>query len=353
MWLGSHLDLYLLPTTMRKLYVPEPHPSVRTLPVLAPARADDNRLFQHLSFEEYKDCFESVSTIAAAEAVLLPHYLPDIKVHQAYVDQVWLQAKQAGKKVIVFTNQDDPSPVRLENVIVLRPSAYASTLQPNEILIPALVEELGQSYGVTPLPKGERPSVGFVGKAGFDTFKARARYYLRNYLEYKGDRREGTYFRRRAIDLLASDSRIELKAILRKRFGAHAKTIELPPDVARRQYVENIQNSLFTLAPRGDGNYSLRFYETLSLGRIPLFIDTDTPLPLSEQIDYDSFMLRVKGSDIQAIADRTYSFWSSKTEEELIAMQQKARRVFTEQLYFPVFIRKLFASESFGALLGS
>lgn len=338
---------------MRRFFVPEAHPSVRTLPLLAPARADDNRLFQHLSFEEYKDCFESVSTIEASEAVLLPHYLPDIKTHQEYVDQIWLQAKEAGKKVIVFTNQDDPSPVRLLNAVVLRPSAYASTLQPNEILIPGLVEDLGQAYGVTLLPKGEHPSVGFVGKAGFDTFKARARYYLRNYLQYKGDRRNGTYFRRRAIGYLTRDPRIELRAILRKRFGAHAKTIELPPDVARREYVENIQQSLFTLAPRGDGNYSLRFYETLSLGRIPLFIDTDTPLPLSEQIDYDSFMLRVKGSDTQTIAGSTYSFWSTKTEEELTIMQQKARRVFTEQLYFPVFIRNLFASESFGALLGS
>jgi hypothetical protein len=336
---------------MRKLYVPESHPSVRTLPLLAPARSDDNRLFQHLSFEEYKDCFLPVADIADAEAVLLPHYLPDIRVRTAYLEQIRVQAKEAGKKLIVFTNQDDPSPLELENAIVLRPSAYASTLGPNEILIPGLVEDVGKAYGVAVLPKGERPSVGFVGKAGFDTLKARLRYYVRNYLEYKGDRREGTYFRRKAIAYLSRDSRIDVRAILRRRFGAHAKTIELPPEVARKEYIENIQNSLFTLSPRGDGNYSLRFYETLSLGRIPLFIDTDTPLPAADRIPYDTFMVRVPGGDIQKIADTTYEFWNTKSEEELVEMQRTARAVFERELYFPTFIRTLFNSDSFTALL--
>lgn len=338
---------------MRKFYIPELHSSVRTLPLLAPARADDNRLFQHLSFEEYKDSFLPVANIADAEAVLLPHYLPDIRVHTAYLEKVRIEAKEAGKKLIVFTNQDDPSPLDLENAIVLRPSAYASTLAPNEILIPGLVEDLGKAYGVTPLPKGERPSVGFVGKAGFDTLKARLRYLVRNYVQYKGDRREGTYFRRKAISYLSSDARIDVRAILRRRFGAHAKTIELPPEVARREYIENIQNSLFTLSPRGDGNYSLRFYETLSLGRIPLFIDTDTPLPGSDRIPYDTFMVRVPSSDIQKIADITYEFWNGKSEEELAHMQRTARAVFEQELYFPTFIRNLFNSESFTALLAS
>ncbi|WP_158858584.1 hypothetical protein [Lunatibacter salilacus] len=40
----------------------------------------------------------------------------------------------------------------------------------------------------------------------------------------------------------------------------------------------------FILAPRGKGNFSMRFYQALSAGRIPVMVDTDSMLPFANQI---------------------------------------------------------------------
>ena len=42
---------------------------------------------------------------------------------------------------------------------------------------------------------------------------------------------------------------------------------------------------------RGAGNFSYRFYEALSFGRIPILIDTDTLLPLQTKIEWSEHII--------------------------------------------------------------
>lgn len=48
--------------------------------------------------------------------------------------------------------------------------------------------------------------------------------------------------------------------------------------------ITDIQNADFILSVKGDGSFFCRFYEALSLGRIPFFIDTDCILPFENMI---------------------------------------------------------------------
>jgi Exostosin family len=234
--------------------------------------------------------------------------------------------------------------------LILRASAYKSTLLPNEIFMPAYVEDLGRVHGVVPQKKEGKPTVGFVGKAGFASMKEQLKYLVRNYIVRRGVGREGVYFRRLAMRTLEKDPRVELQVIMRKAFGAHKSTIELSPEQARKDYVENIKNSLFTLSPRGDGNFSLRFYETLSLGRIPLLIDTDIPLPLEDTINYDEFVVRVPWQDVERIGDYVVAFFN-QSEEEIVRRQALAREAFEKHLYMPRFLETVFNKERIEHLL--
>ena len=332
---------------MLKLFVPKPISEMRQLPMLAPPIAHDNRLFQHLPFSEYTNLFEKVLLPEEADAFLLPHYLNDLHSCIEYKERVYEHALRSKKKIIIFTTQDDPTPVRIENAIIIRPSAYASTLEPHEIVAPALIEDLGSIHGYAPLSKGNAPVIGFVGKADFETLLSYLKYIIKNYMLLRGVRREGTFFRRTALRLLAQDSRISCDTILRKKFGAHKNTIEVPIEQLRTEYIQNIKNSLFTLAPRGDGNYSLRFYETLSLGRIPILIDTDMPLPLRDLVNYEECIVRVPADRLSEISSIVHDFWSSHSDEELQQMQIRARAIFSEYLYYPHFLKHLFESETF------
>ncbi|MGB4076508.1 MAG: exostosin family protein [Minisyncoccia bacterium] len=330
---------------MLKAFIPEPLPLKRLVPFIADAPQGGSRLFQDLPQDSFRDIFARTLDIASADIVILPHEYAVLRENDAYLSTNLQAAEKAGKRVLISAYQDSPEPIRIQNTIVLRPSAYRSTLLSHELLMPAYVEDLGTIYGTEILPKGERPSVGFIGKASFANVYEAARYAVRNYLMRHGPEREGVYFRRHAIASLSGDTRIDFCYTARRSFSGNRKSIELPPEEARRAYVDSIRSSLFTLAPRGDGNFSLRFYETLSMGRIPLLIDTDVPLPLEDELSYDSFILRVPSEETDRVAEHVAAFYSRTSDAKLQAMQKRARDAFLTHLSMPAFLRRTLTKE--------
>lgn len=59
------------------------------------------------------------------------------------------------------------------------------------------------------------------------------------------------------------------------------------------KWIETLNNSKFIMSPRGGGLNSIRFFETLAFGRIPILIADDTKLPLEDTINYNKFIVRV------------------------------------------------------------
>jgi hypothetical protein len=330
---------------MLKVYVAPVLPKVRVVPFLAERTQKDSRLFQDLPEGSYNGIFDRVSNPHQADIIALPHEYMHLEKRPEYLATYVELGRSLNKPLLISAYQDAPNSITVQHSRILRPSAYKSLLKKNEIIMPAYIEEVGSLYGTEPMAKGEKPTVGFAGKAGFKTVRERARYYLRNYVLRTGPRREGVYFRRKALSTLENDSAIDMRVHVRQTYSAHTKTIELSPEQARKEYIESIQNSLLTLAPRGDGNYSLRFYETLSLGRIPLLIDTDIPLPLEESIPYDDFILRVPWEDTTRINTAVTSFFTSHSDEEIRSMQIKARAAFEEYLYMPRFLKQVLTRE--------
>src|SRR6185503_19907515 len=91
---------------------------------------------------------------------------------------------------------------------------------------------------------------------------------------------------------------VRTRFIARDFFSGAKSTIQLSPKEARREFVSTTRAGDFALAPKGDGNYSVRFLEALALGRIPVLIDTDTELPLEDRIPYEKICVRVPARDI-------------------------------------------------------
>ncbi len=55
---------------------------------------------------------------------------------------------------------------------------------------------------------------------------------------------------------------------------------------------------------RGAGNFSIRFSEALSVGRVPLFVDSACVLPWPNLIDWDAAMVRVDINDLPHLGTR-------------------------------------------------
>lgn len=335
---------------MIKAYIPEAIPRLRKPYFLEALPRDGSLLFQTIPIEEFASIITRVDDPRESDFVIAPHEYADLKKHPARFEHYRAIARSAGKRLIISAYHDDNASIHVDGAIMLRPGGYKSRLGRNEIVIPAYVEDVGVLYDMQPIGKGEKPTVGFAGKAGFGSISERTRYIVRNYLLRRGAARQGLYFRRRSLGLLARDPRIGLQAIVRTTFSGNRKTIQLSPDEARREYIENIRDNLFTLAPRGDGNFSFRFFEALAAGRIPILIDTDSALPLDKTIRYDDFIIRVPWEKLDELPERIVRFWDSHTDEELRGIEAKARHAFSEYLYAPAFYRHIFTPEYLNAV---
>ncbi len=296
--------------------------------------------------------YRFVDSLHDADYALFPHAVksrhgPLIR-HAARARE---EAHAAGKLLIVYIGGDLSHNIFLDGVIVLKGSQYRHLLRSNEILAVPTAEDFAESFPIIPREKSDRPVVSFCGWAGFPSPQAYVKYALRNLaLDVVASVldprlrafKKGLYWRRRAIAVLAKDPRIETRFIIRKTFSASVKTISLDPRTARREYVENMRQSDFVLAPKGDGNFSVRFYEALSMGRIPILIDTDVVLPLESFIDYDSFILRVPAEDLAKLPDLVCALYERLTPEEFSARQQAARTAFTTYLRYDRFLDTVF-----------
>jgi len=291
-----------------------------------------------------------VSTPAEADYFLIPQAVTALTpAVNRYLDEIRELAKASKKKMIVFIGGDLSHNIFIDDMIVLKGSQYSRLKRANEIIVPPLVEDLSPEAnqplagGIKIRLKADQPTVGFCGWAAAGNLAGWLKYWFKNLKPGSVVFRKGLYFRRRAIKALKQSNLVKTNFLIRRSFSGNLKTASGDPAKLRREYLENIVNSDFILAPKGDGNFSLRFYETLSAGRIPVLIDTDCVLPLEGEINYDEVMVRVPYRQIAQIGGIVNNWYRQLSPKEWAEKQKSARRLFAERLRYDQFFNLLLA----------
>lgn len=342
-----------------KLYVgPWYRSSISHIPLLYPfwgVAKKSSKAYVYDTMEKYqfsKKDFALVSQIADADYVLVPHSYRKLQMADPHkFAAIAEDARVAGKPLLVDASGDIEWPVTTPNTVALRLSQYRYSVAPNEITIPFLADDLLQDYYGGQLQlreKGERPSVGFAGWAHL-SLRQRAKTYLkelpitlasfvdpRRHAEHKG-----LFFREQALQALREDERIDSHILARTSYSGHVATMQGTFEDNRREFVETLHGSDYALAVRGDANSSVRFYEALSLGRIPLFLDTACVLPLEDEINYRDFCVFVDHTDLPRIGDILVDFHAQISPEKFEDMQRKARASYEQFLRLDVFSHHL------------
>jgi len=100
----------------------------------------------------------------------------------------------------------------------------------------------------------------------------------------------------------------------------------------KTEFVTNILDSDYTVCMRGGGNFSVRFYETLCLGRIPIFIDTDCLLPFQDEIDYKSIFPWIDVKDLPHAAEIVQDFHARLSNDDFIDLQKTCRQLWLDHM---------------------
>ena len=94
-------------------------------------------------------------------------------------------------------------------------------------------------------------------------------------------------------------------------------------------FINNMKNNIFLLAPRGGGNFSLRLYEVMAYGRIPVLPLTDTVLPFEDKIDWNNII--IMGNTFEELENKMYE-WYNNGEEFIKEKQAQCKKIWDDYL---------------------
>jgi hypothetical protein len=283
----------------------------------------------------HNSVFELTQELAFSDAVLVPH---DAKVFTKNQDYSEYLNVLGTKHLILFSDRGDfPLRPRIRNSVALRVALQPRETRSNKIILPYNVASLDslshRNYAGT-------PDISFMGLVPKNTVGRVVRAFRSAPLSpVKGN---GAVTRRKYLASL-DRSGLYLKKVTRDSYGA-IKSPQNSHLEKRQEYLEFLNNSDVVVAPRGDTNQSMRFFEVLSAGRIPLFPDTKMQLPTTTQPFPEKFMIKTDFHPKNIEASVT-SFWSRLNEVEYSSLQVEIRNYFVNYLEFNAFLRNLFSLE--------
>lgn len=101
---------------------------------------------------------------------------------------------------------------------------------------------------------------------------------------------------------------------------------------SRREFLENMRESDYVLCTRGDGNWSVRLYEALSMGRIPVVVDTDLVMPYDFLLPWRDYGVWIDRSQVPEIGRHVAEFHERIGDDGFEEHQRACRRLWEDYL---------------------
>jgi len=278
-------------------------------------------------------------------------------------DNIWNfvdKLHQHGKKTLVFCWHDRDPYLRDDRIIIFQTAfdpknrRNCSQLKQKINILPCFTEDFVERYCDSVVPvRGWKsiPVVGFCGRAdnAIETPFVAFRSWLRRIkFQHQNGYQNYPYrqLRTRCINIIQKDNNV--RANFDVKGGFYGRSVDSSKTVgasekkaARSGYVQNMKSSDYILCVRGAGNFSIRFYETLSLGRIPVYIDTGAPLPFERKIDWDRYLVRVFPKSIKKLPDKIISFHNLYRGAAFVKIQENIRQIWLDFFEPGAFFRQL------------
>lgn len=242
------------------------------------------------------------------------------KVRLQDIQDFIIKQQDKGKRTVLLFAHDNDFPISnfLDgSPIVFRYSMSKNHSYADEYIIPTKVTQFELKAG-SQNKRGwcKRPQVSFMGWAGLLKPIGRSQPVEEVYekdqvsnsrglispLIFPTPANIGVVLRHRAIDKIKKDLRIDSNFTVHNNyFYHHSDDFKLK---MRQKYIDSICNTQYVLAFRGCGNYSIRLFEALSAGRIPLMLDTNQYLPFENFIKWRELGVWLSLKELDQVGDQ-------------------------------------------------
>jgi hypothetical protein len=310
-------------------------------------------LLEYLALESrtITSIYELKNDLADADFAVLPlaiEYFKSAK-QKEYLDSFISEAVQNEKPMLLFSTGDFGTTRRDHLIYTLRLGGFDSEMDSRTEMMPPFFLDpllfLKMEFKI--VSKTKQPNIGFVGHANGGVFKLikefilfvkgnRFRFLGKDSTDYQKFY-PSSYYRKVYLKRIQKNKGIVTDFIFRKKYRAGVVT---EGDRLRTSldFYTNIFENQYVFCLRGTGNFSVRFYETLALGRIPVLINTDCRLPFKSKINWARHCLIIEEGEEHTIAEKIIEFHNSLTDAEFEEMQRNNRELwenhFTKEKYF-------------------
>lgn len=268
-----------------------------------------------------------------------------------------LAAQWPDKYFIIFAQHDFEAIIPIPNAVQFQNGLYRSGKRTPAFAfeLPAFWPDYLEIYCKGQMQyrtKQARPRIGFCGQAISQPHKI-AYWSLKNMghtLAHQFGRaayrpppiQPAVVLRNRVLKTLTASPQLDTHFIIRNQYRAGLKNKAERADhfhPTKVEFVNNILDNDYTVCVRGGGNFSVRFYETLCCGRIPIFVDTDCRLPYDFRLDWKKYCVWIEYAEIPHMAEKVLDFHASLSPDDFIELQNACRQVWAEWLVHEAFLR--------------
>lgn len=244
---------------------------------------------------------------------------------------------RSGVRTVMYLVHDHVEPIDAgqPDAVVLRTSMMSSKSYRDEHAMPVSVADPWADGVVAERAWTEIPRVTFMGQAGplvpdisalpgvtvSDLPRTEHSSVFRTPVNI------GRVLRSRALAALAASSDVHADIVIRETyFGVYDLATQ---ESMRAEFTAQMRDSDYVLCVRGSGNFSIRLFETMATGRVPVLLETDLVLPCADVVDWDAICVRVPLAELDRIDQHVAS--AHRQGPERFAQRQRAARAAWER----------------------
>ena len=292
-----------------------------------------------LKTKQLNQQFSLVDTAEASDVVIFPIDYASFIKHKVAFKNLLNEARNNNKPLWIYSSGDFGFTNYIDNSYTFRLGGFDSKLSDSSFIVPSFINDpykvLEKDFSA--LNKEKQPSIGFVGhaKSGFSKYGKELYSHFKRALRKSFADKQSFYpssvKRASYLNVLSQDDRLDTNFILRDHYRAGTKTEE-SKEQTTREFYSNMHDNAYTFCSRGVGNFSVRFYETLAMGRIPVVLNTDCRLPLSDVIDWTKHCVIIEENELSKMTDIILEFHNSKDEGQFFKLQKNNRLLWENTL---------------------
>jgi hypothetical protein len=262
-------------------------------------------------------------------------------------------SKIYNKPIWIYTAGDYGFTNYIKNSYTFRLGGFKSKLTEETFILPSFINDPYTNHLTSNFLTNKReefPTIGFVGHAQTGLKK-----YLKeliNHLKYWVKRNchmlladaqpfyPSSIKRAYYLSVLQKSKFLKTDFILRKKYRAGIQNEETKLK-SSQEFYNNIFNNAYTFCSRGVGNFSVRLYEVLAVGRIPILLNTDCKLPLEGEIDWKKHCIILDLKSKISLEKQILNFHNDTSEASFETIQKNNRLLWETHLRRPEYFIKI------------